>query len=182
MTDNLTRAAFLVNHLLDEYQLTPQGWTFKGFNNSKHTAGNCSFNRIKKSGTVGLSKILTETQDWEEVEDTITHEVAHAIDYSRRGQSDHSYTWKAIHRELGGTGERTFRLQSSHILDMNFAYIGYCERCEKIVDGWSRKPKYSTYRHKPCGGGVITIKDGNDRTTVAEHKKAKALASLMDSI
>lgn len=40
-------------------------------------------------------------------EDTITHELAHAIDFDFRGYTKHDEIWKNIHKLLGGTGNRT---------------------------------------------------------------------------
>ncbi|BBA65193.1 SprT-like protein [Xanthomonas phage XacN1] len=42
----------------------------------------------------------------EEFRNTVSHEIAHMVDYALRGRSGHDRIWKAIHRSLGGTGTR----------------------------------------------------------------------------
>ncbi len=42
------------------------------------------------------------------IENTVSHEIAHMVDYALRGRSGHDAQWKAIHRSLGGTGERCY--------------------------------------------------------------------------
>lgn len=46
------------------------------------------------------------TQLPEAFENTVSHEIAHMVDYAIRGRSGHDRSWKAIHRSLGGTGKR----------------------------------------------------------------------------
>jgi len=38
--------------------------------------------------------------------ETITHEIAHLVDFVLRGKSDHGYEWARIHRALGGSASR----------------------------------------------------------------------------
>lgn len=49
---------------------------------------------------------ISESNWWEILDNTISHEVAHLVDYATRGRSDHSAIWKAIHKRLGGSAER----------------------------------------------------------------------------
>ncbi len=42
----------------------------------------------------------------EEFANTVSHEIAHMVDYAMRGRSGHDRIWKAIHRSLGGNGSR----------------------------------------------------------------------------
>jgi predicted SprT family Zn-dependent metalloprotease len=37
---------------------------------------------------------------------TVSHEIAHVVDYFLRGDSNHDYIWQNIHRLAGGTGEQ----------------------------------------------------------------------------
>ena len=68
-----------------------------------------------KGNTNGLAKY----DDWEvrfnthnasqvpeEFRNTVSHEIAHMVDYALRGRSGHDRIWKVIHRSLGGTGTR----------------------------------------------------------------------------
>ena len=49
---------------------------------------------------------ISESNWWEILDNTISHEVAHLVDYATRGRSDHSAIWKAIHKRMGGSAER----------------------------------------------------------------------------
>ncbi len=68
-----------------------------------------------KGRTAGLAdpnmwavKINTHVaaQNMEAAENTVSHEVAHMVDFACRGKSNHDRHWRAIHRILGGNGER----------------------------------------------------------------------------
>ena len=61
---------------------------------------------IPSTLTLKLSVPLMGRATEEEREETITHEIAHLVDYVLRGKSDHGPIWKRIHRALGGTGAR----------------------------------------------------------------------------
>lgn len=89
---------------IDEYDinLSNSGWVFK-FNKRKTALGTCDF--LKK--TISLSKVLVDINNdnikiWD---DTIRHEIAHAIDYEKRGTSDHSEIWKNIAIQVGCSTE-----------------------------------------------------------------------------
>lgn len=165
--ENLTKARNLVNELLQEHGLAEKGWTFKGFDSSKRRAGVCSYSRKTKCGYIGLSHKLTVSMVWEDVWETITHEVAHAIDYDRRGTSDHSWAWKQIHRELGGNGERCY--ESEQVINPDYNYISYCEKCQKDIGGFYKQPKRLEGRyHRNCGGKV----------TIREAHKPKPITNI----
>ena len=90
--------------VVDDYSinLSDNGWVFK-FNKRKTALGTCDF--LKK--TISLSKTLAiinkdNIKIWD---DTIRHEIAHAIDYEIRGISDHSEIWKNIALQVGCSSE-----------------------------------------------------------------------------
>ena len=80
------------------------GWVFK-FNRRKRAFGLCS---IKKK-TIFLSKKLLDvnSDNFELWDDTIRHEIAHAIDYTLRNKSDHGRIWKSIAKQVGANPTRT---------------------------------------------------------------------------
>lgn len=55
-------------------------------------------------------EVMFNTFNAEQVGDefmnTVTHEIAHMVDYTLRGKSGHDRQWKEIHRSLGGSGTR----------------------------------------------------------------------------
>ena len=60
---------------------------------------------IPETLTLKLSTPIMERASKEEQDDTISHEVAHLVDYVMRGKSDHSYIWRKVHMALGGSGK-----------------------------------------------------------------------------
>ena len=49
------------------------------------------------------------------IENTVSHEIAHMVDYALRGRSGHDAQWKAIHRSLGGSAERCYNPQEAGV-------------------------------------------------------------------
>lgn len=86
----------LANELLTEWGLTEKGWTFI-WGNKKRSFGTCR----KRAKTIELSTFLLPTINDESAEDTIRHEIAHALDFEDRGTSDHGYKWKAWAIKVG---------------------------------------------------------------------------------
>lgn len=81
------------------------GWKFE-FNTRKNSAGLCSY--TKK--TIFISKWLLE-QNLDkslEFENTLRHEIAHAIDGAMGGRNKHNHVWKAIARKVLCTAERCY--------------------------------------------------------------------------
>lgn len=98
---NLYDAEVLANNLLNEAINTYQhidGWRFK-WNNRKQAYGVCSY----RTRTIQLSKFLTALQDYDDVKDTVLHELAHALAGGRAG---HGPVWKAWCLKLGANPQR----------------------------------------------------------------------------
>ena len=88
-------AATLANKLLEQYGLTEKGWSFEieYGNSSMDRLGVCVYD----DKTVKVSHwVFTDLN--EEIEDTIRHEVAHAICGPGKG---HGLTWKMKAKTLG---------------------------------------------------------------------------------
>jgi predicted SprT family Zn-dependent metalloprotease len=134
------------------------GWTFK-WGTAKLAAGVCRFKTNRMTGeilnkSITISKYCSERHTKEMIENTITHEIAHAIDVEQRGTSDHSFLWANIHKELGGNGERTYE----DGLNKEYLYVGVCETHGEI-GGWFRKPKLGVIRScKKCGKVIKIVK------------------------
>lgn len=93
MTENLRQAIELANTLLADHGLREQGWTF-GLNTRKAAVGLCCY----KTRRIELSRHYLTLTPWHEIEDTIRHEVAHAI---AGPQARHGYAWKIVAMRLG---------------------------------------------------------------------------------
>lgn len=81
------------------------GWTF-GFDLAPSRAGVCRYSEQRIDLSVSYCMAATRA----EIEDTILHEIAHAIVGPRH---NHDAVWKAKAREIGCAGERCHRVQHS---------------------------------------------------------------------
>jgi len=133
------------------------GWRIS-FSNSKRAAGYCKWKyrpanflgiREVYGKEVQLSMYLLEQNlgegkgsEWEE---TIRHELAHAIDFELRKKSNHDKHWKAVARAILSTGARTFT--SNQLGDEKQSkYTLICDGCGKE----SKKHKRPTKKYA-CG-------------------------------
>tara|TARA_B100001094_G_scaffold305476_1_gene335341 strand:- start:553 stop:1053 length:501 start_codon:yes stop_codon:yes gene_type:complete len=103
----------------------------------------CHNGRLK---TLSLSRPMTEHENNEKrVINTILHEIAHALDYRKRGYSNHDYEWKRVARSIGCSGERC---SSDSGVDKSqfMKWVATCPNCEREVY-YARKTKVD----KACG-------------------------------
>jgi predicted SprT family Zn-dependent metalloprotease len=77
------------------------GWRVE-LDRAKRRAGVCRFSKK----TLGFSEHFILLNEHEEIEDTILHEIAHALEWERHQGKGHSSRWKAICREIGARPER----------------------------------------------------------------------------
>ena len=164
----LETAEKLINKLMSktwsindkEFKLTDLGWKFNGFDRGVRRLGVCSYNKYSKSGYIGLSKKMTEARTQEEVEQTILHEIAHAIDFEIRGTSGHDSYWKSISRIIGYNGESKTAV-SNEVKVSTYKYVAYCEN-HGILGGWTRKPKSNKMCAK-CRETVLILESTDPR-------------------
>lgn len=97
MLDELIKTQALANRLLKEYGLADEGWTFS-FSNRKTHVGTCFFDTKK----IVFSKWYIQSHP-DEIEDTIRHEIAHALTPDDKG---HGWEWRRKALELGCKPER----------------------------------------------------------------------------
>ena len=105
------------------------GWKFE-FNTRKRAAGLCSY----RKKTIFISKwLLTQNLDRAlNFENTIRHELAHALDGAMGQRSHHNHIWKAIARKVLCNAERCY---SSDEISVNETtkYTLICDNCEKKI-------------------------------------------------
>ncbi len=146
-------------------------WAF-GFGHGKRTLGTTRVRAGARHGTVRLSRHLIlaasgpataprplRTDGSEPsaspamVEDTLRHEIAHAVAYLRHGREamNHGPLWRAVAREVGAHPSATCR--AAPLAPAPWTMI--CLRCGRTVPLY-RRPKHpsSAYRHKRCGGAM----------------------------
>jgi|SRR5690625_4755841 len=102
-----------------------EDWDFK-YINDRRRLGYCDPRRK----IIALSKHLVKHGTAGDIEDTIRHEIAHALDYLDRGKSDHSTKWKKWARYCGANP--VARADVDLPLEYHKAF-DYCPNCGQIV-------------------------------------------------
>jgi len=121
------------------------GWTVKFNGRIKKAVGKCKTRKRQ----IDLSKTWfieygDEIED-AELRDVILHEIAHALDYTRRGKSDHSRKWKRCAREVGADPSRTTDGIPKKLIAKVSPWKRECPKC-----GWE-----TYYQSKPTAGGKL---------------------------
>lgn len=139
--------------------LLSRGWTF-GFDRARRRLGSCRPQRRQLT----LSAALLPTLSDADVEDTIRHEIAHAIDWEQRGKTSHDRTWKALALECGASPSRTF---GGDLPDDDAPYQGICPSCGG-ASGFYRQPARA-HRCRACHGAgrpaflrVVHVESGQE--------------------
>ena len=86
---------------MSQWGLLQKGWKF-GWHTKRAAFGSCN----KTSKTIFLSSFRFNDLPRAEQEDTVLHEIAHALDFETRGTSDHSRIWKMWASRVGARPER----------------------------------------------------------------------------
>jgi len=139
---------WLALELLAEWGLTPKGWVFR-WSTTKRSFGRC-FGRKK---IIELSLYLLPTISDEEAEDTIRHEIAHALDNEERGTSDHSWRWKAWAIKVGARPQRTSKSGDEDVKKELAYQSKYRLECPNGCLTPSHKRKRRMSSCGPCGNG-----------------------------
>lgn len=116
------------------YNLLDYGYTY-GYNNNKRRIGVHKGSRQR----IELSRefLRQNPNDMAQMEDTIRHEIAHAIDYIIRGKSDHSWRWQRIALAVGSNGKRV----SKQLKDPKGKYTLVCPNGHEAQ--MHRRPKHT---------------------------------------
>ncbi len=125
---DLEKAEVLAWDLLKEHDLN--SWHFK-FDRAKLRFGKCDFRKKE----ISISKHLTALNDEDVVQNTLLHEIAHALAGHKAG---HGAKWKTITIEIGGTPERCF--SNTKVKLPNMKFTAKCGTCSKEFQA-SRKRK-----------------------------------------
>jgi predicted SprT family Zn-dependent metalloprotease len=129
------------SRLPQEINLKELGWTFE-FNSRKRAAGICNY--TKK--IICLSKYLVN-QNLEkslEFENTLRHELAHALDGAMGQRNHHNRVWQLIAKQVLCTAERCY--SSNDIADKKSKYTFVCDTCKKESASHKKVKK-----RKACG-------------------------------
>lgn len=101
-------------------------WTFKWANKEVGRFGFC--NCIDKR--ISLSRVMTQHEtNMDRVNNTILHEIAHAIDCEQRGFTNHDEVWETIAKSIGCSGSKC----GVGDLDKKkfIKWVAQCGHCEK---------------------------------------------------
>lgn len=121
--------------------LADRGWTF-AYDRARKRLGACH----PRQRRITLSAHLAAALSPEEVEDTLRHEIAHAIDVERRGRTAHDATWKRIAVACGARPDRLF--DGDVPADPTAPYVATCPSCGARHDLY-RQPVHPR-RCRPC--------------------------------
>ncbi|MEX2400980.1 MAG: SprT-like domain-containing protein [Rhodothermales bacterium] len=120
--------------LMDEFgrdhlgrSLQELGWRLQ-FDGAKRRLGLCKWKRRGRIVRIlSLSRHFARQHGWDVMEDVVRHEIAHAIDYERRGKSLHDRTWEMLAEKVGADPTRI--LDSAELDDPESKYVGICPSC-----------------------------------------------------
>jgi predicted SprT family Zn-dependent metalloprotease len=123
-----------------EHGLTAQGWTFH-WAKGKRTFGTCVHGRRQ----IRLSRHLVALNVELEVNDTILHEIAHALVGPGNG---HNFIWKAKCREIGARAQRCFTDET--VVSPPHKYETICNTCNIVTRKHFRRRKDSVMARYRC--------------------------------
>lgn len=131
----LKEAKTMAIELMQKFNLINQGWYFE-FDSAKRRFGRCSY-RMK---CISLSKYLVLINDEARVEDTILHEIAHALTPGH----GHDKVWRAKAIEIGCDGKRCYTRENTVLPESR--YIAVCNSC-----GYVHRKERATKSVVACG-------------------------------
>ena len=137
---------------MEEHGLFDELWHFT-FEACKRTLGRCHYYSRK----ITLSKWYVELNDEDDVEDTILHEIAHALSFMRYGDkgTGHGRLWKQVCREIGARPERVHK----GVLEYPDNHYKYSDTCGcDITYQRHRIRKNAKYRCPKCNEPLFNSK------------------------
>ena len=137
---------------MEEHGLTDKLWHFE-FESCKRTLGRCFYEQKK----IALSEWYVELNEEKDVEDTILHEIAHALSFIRYGTKGkgHGRLWKKVCKEIGATPERVHKGILEYP-DNHYKYVDTCG-CD-ITYKRHRLSARRTYRCPKCSQNLFVKK------------------------
>lgn len=155
---------------LEEYGL--EDWDFEFNFRFKRKIGRCKCGdkTIELSGVwfieIGMDRIVEAGGRKDFAEDTILHEIAHALDFLDRGKSGHDWRWKEMARKVGADPTRTESIPDE-IVKLKADWYRECPNCgEKYY--YHKKPT----AERACGKCCDEHNHGNfDERFIMEVKK-----------
>lgn len=119
------------------------GWRFR-FIKSKRTAGRCLVPSDGSPGMIELSVDVIEVNTWEDITDTILHEIAHALVGVDHG---HDSVWRQMAIRIGA---KPIRCSTSKTAPTG-RWQANCPNCRKPYHRYRRPKNPSGWFCPPCG-------------------------------
>jgi predicted SprT family Zn-dependent metalloprotease len=146
-----------LDHIQEQAQMCIDFYELKYkfvFDNAKQRAGQCDYGRKR----ISLSRHYCELNDYDEIQSTIIHEVAHALSGKMFREYGHGKTWQFMDIHLGNNGHRCYDSKKVNMPEGKYKYV--CLRCD-FEHNFHRKPKRQHACPKCCkehNNGVFTKK------------------------
>ena len=131
---------------MEAHGLTDGLWRFE-FENCKSTLGRCHYLKEK----ITMSKWYAELNKEKEIEDTILHEIAHALAWINDRCRGHGRTWKEWARKVGATP----RACSKANLNQPKNHYKYVQECCEVTYKRHRISKRRQYYCPKCKGKLF---------------------------
>lgn len=148
---NIIQAKRMLREELDKHELYHVTTKMNGRLTS--VFGRYRYSRLGHK-SIELSTKLVQINDVERVRLTILHEVAHALTEGH----GHDAVWKAKLLEIGGDGKRCYSSSDTNTIERvrsSKLYTLECQGCG--YTGGRYRRRMNNYRHKRCGGDLISI-------------------------
>lgn len=142
----------LAESLIEQY-LSGENWHYS-INSKKRILGQCSYSQR----TISLSVYHIATGELPDIENTIRHEIAHALTPG----AGHNKLWRMVAKSVGARPERCSAIGTGAI----GRYIAHCPKCNQQYKLF-RKPRITTHQFhycKTCGAneGRLTYFENTD--------------------
>lgn len=136
---------FAINKL-KEFGLFDKGWRFV-WDKSISRYGQCRYNKKE----IGISKKLTQINEISESEDTVLHELAHALVGSGHG---HDNVWKKMCVKIGAKPERCYKDEDhgGSVKSLKPKYIVVNKDTGEVYCKYHRRPKIKDWSTRWIGG------------------------------
>ena len=143
-----------IEHLFMLHEL--DNWKYRRNDRLTSTAGRC----CRLSKTIELAGWFIDNNNDDEIRLTILHEIAHALTPGH----GHDSVWRRKCIALGGNGETYYNRGDRQVINPNSdkprrrstkVYTLECQGCG--YTGGRYRRRMNNYRHKRCGGDLISI-------------------------
>jgi predicted SprT family Zn-dependent metalloprotease len=172
---NLDQAKILANQLMHKFGLLVRDWTFKvDYQTKNRRLGQCRYG----SKEIGLSAWYIETAEDSVVEDTIRHEIAHALANIEFGCMGHGPEWKAMCKR---TGACPSRMKLSQSIPARERYKATCNKCGKVFKRHVGPRPGTSYYCKQCPpGSTLPLRWENVKHEFAREAADRAKSRVSD--